>query len=430
MTVPAAVTIPVRTPFTLTGSATDPQGDALTYLWEQNDPGAAALGTPLTSNAKLTGPLFRVFGTKAEVSDDDTILSPSPGENVVGTVATRDFPDLGQVLKDQTNAASGTCPGAGETAASLDCFSEFLPTALYAGPMHFRLTARDGNVLGGGVAHADTTVSLAPAAGPFRTLTPAAGVTLPGGATAPVTWDPANTAAAPVGTANVRISLSTDGGRTFPTVLVDATPNDGAADVPLPNLATTTARLKIEAVGNVFYDVSHADFAITRSAVPDPTPTTPTTPAAPTTPTAPTTPAAPAAPSSPGGAPTSPGTSPSPTAVSRLAPTLRSVARRLRISRTGRVSVVLRCRTVGEGTAPRTCTGTLRITARVRGKVRTVGTARFSFARTSSRTVGVRLTSLARRSLRTSTAATIVVRVTGGRPSLATKRVRLVPVRR
>jgi hypothetical protein len=78
-----------------------------------------------------------------------------------------------------------------------------------------------------------------------------------------VTWDVANTDVAPVGTSDVRISLSVDGGRTYPYVLAASTPNTGSASVVLPMVGTTHARVKIEAVGNVFFDVSNADFAIT-----------------------------------------------------------------------------------------------------------------------------------------------------------------------
>ena len=76
-----------------------------------------------------------------------------------------------------------------------------------------------------------------------------------------VTWQVAGTdraALAPY----VRISLSTDGGLTFPTVLAASTPNDGSHTVTLPAVATTTARIKVEAVGNYFFDVNDADFAI------------------------------------------------------------------------------------------------------------------------------------------------------------------------
>ena len=60
----------------------------------------------------------------------------------------------------------------------------------------------------------------------------------------------------------MKISLSTDGGLTFPTVLAASTPNDGSQAVLLPNITTTTARIKVEAVGNYFFDVNDANFTI------------------------------------------------------------------------------------------------------------------------------------------------------------------------
>jgi hypothetical protein len=77
-----------------------------------------------------------------------------------------------------------------------------------------------------------------------------------------VTWNVANTSVAPVSTANVRITLSTDGGLTFPHVLAASTPNNGSRTVTLPSVSTTAARVKVEALGNVFFDVSNANFTI------------------------------------------------------------------------------------------------------------------------------------------------------------------------
>ena len=55
---PAGFTIPARTPFRLAGSATDADGDALTYTWEQRDLAAAPL-PPNTDDG--IGPIFRSF---------------------------------------------------------------------------------------------------------------------------------------------------------------------------------------------------------------------------------------------------------------------------------------------------------------------------------------------------------------------------------
>jgi hypothetical protein len=272
---PAQYTIPLRTPFALTGSATDADGDQLTYSWEQNDRGASpnGAGTALLSNVKTNGPLFAMFPFSGQISDADSLLYDSPGENHLTNDPTRVFPDLQQILDNNTNADTGSCsqgPIAPPVSqATTECYMEFLPTSDYVGvagvnadplALHMRFTARDGR---GGSNFADTTLLLANTAGPFLVTSPNTAVSLPGDSTQTVTWNVANTAAAPVNAANVKISLSVDSGHTYPFVLAASTPNTGSASVVLPMVGTTHARVKIEAVDNVFFDVSNADFAIT-----------------------------------------------------------------------------------------------------------------------------------------------------------------------
>jgi hypothetical protein len=277
VTTAPAFTIPLRTPFSLTGSATDSDGDVLTYMWEQNDRGAAT-GTALVNNVKTAGPLFRQFGTAANVSATDTLLSPSPGLNAVTTDPTRVFPDLGQILANNTNAVTGTCPAAPAAPAVVpaevrDCFSEFLPTADWVGfpgdrTLNFRLTARDAHPGGGGIGGAATKLTLAPAAGPFLVTSHSAAATLRGGSQQSVTWDVAGTDGAPVSASAVKLSLLSG------EVLAASTPNDGSATVTLPNVVADHERIKVEAVDNVFFDLSDADLAI--QAAPDVVVTDPT----------------------------------------------------------------------------------------------------------------------------------------------------------
>jgi hypothetical protein len=182
------------------------------------------------------------------------------------------FPDIGQILAGNTNAETGACPTAPPAPALVpdairDCFSEFLPTSDWVGlagdrTLNFRLTARDAHPGGGGIGRADTKLVLADGTGPFVVTSQGAPATLLAGSDQPVTWDVAGTAGAPIDAANVKISLSTDGGATFPTVLAASTANDGSATVTLPHVETTEARIKVEAVGNVFFDVSDADVTI------------------------------------------------------------------------------------------------------------------------------------------------------------------------
>ena len=216
----AAFTIPKQTPFTLTGSATDADGDALTYMWEEFDLGSAS---PPNNDVSAVRPIFRSF--------------------VPLTVPSRTFPRLPDILDN------------------VSTLGESLPTRNRT--MTFRLTARDNRAGGGGVNFASTTVTVSAAAGPFVVTQPDTGLSWRGNSAQTVTWNVAGTTAAPVSCANVAIHLSIDGGNTFPIVLTASTANDGSEDVTLPNAPTAQARVRISCVGNVFFDISNADFALT-----------------------------------------------------------------------------------------------------------------------------------------------------------------------
>lgn len=237
-------TIPISTPFALTGSATDANaGDILTYSWEQNDNASSSqTGTSSVASAtKATGPNWISF-------------APT-------TSPTRLFPKLATILAGAT--VSGPLTG-GDAGANTEALSSVART------LNFRLTVRDNApyssttpVSVGQTQYADMVVTVSSASGPFTVTAPNTAVSWAGNSTQTITWNVANTTATPVSCANVKISLSTDGGQTFPTVLAASTPNDGSEAIVIPNTATTTARVKIEAVGNIFFDISNTNFTIT-----------------------------------------------------------------------------------------------------------------------------------------------------------------------
>lgn len=231
-------TIPISTPFQLTGSATDPEGDAITYNWEQNDNSTTTGAASVASPTKLTGPNWLTFPSTA-----------SP---------TRMFPRLSTILAGL--AVTPPLPG-GDAGANIEALSSVTRT------LNFRLTARDnkpyvpGSTIGQ-TQFADSVVTVTNTAGPFKVTAPNTGVFWAATSTKTVTWDVANTTAAPINTANVKITMSTDGGNTFPIVLAETTPNDGSRDIVVPNTQTTTGRVKIESIGNIFFDISDANFTI------------------------------------------------------------------------------------------------------------------------------------------------------------------------
>jgi hypothetical protein len=218
----SAYTIPLLTPFRLTGSANDPDGDALTYCWEQYDLGPAGSPSSPSGNA----PIFRSLEGTAD--------------------SVRLMPKRSTILAGLNNAAY-----------------ERLPS--YARNMKFRLTVRDNRSGGGGVTYESSLTQLTvvnTVTGFKVTVANSTGVSYPAFSQQLITWDVSSTNIAPINTANVNILLSTDGGITFPVVLASNVPNTGNATVTIPNSQTVTGRIMVEAVGNIYFDINDRNFVI------------------------------------------------------------------------------------------------------------------------------------------------------------------------
>ncbi|HMJ07281.1 MAG TPA: zinc-dependent metalloprotease family protein [Chthoniobacterales bacterium] len=217
-------TIPSRTPFALTGSGSDADGDLLSYCWEERDLGVAQAGNTADNG---TSPIFRSF-----------YPTYTP---------TRIFPKASNLV---AGIFTNTAAPHGET----------LPVTNRT--LNFRLTVRDNRRNGGAINTADNIVTVVENGAGFAVTAPAGG-TFANGSSVATTWNVTGTNTLPVNTANVKISLSTDGGYTYPYVLAASTPNDGAETVALPaGVTSSTARVKVEAVGNIFFSISAANFAI------------------------------------------------------------------------------------------------------------------------------------------------------------------------
>jgi hypothetical protein len=215
--------VPKSTPFVLTGSATDIDGDALTYSWEETSLGTAGNWNSGNKNFFMS-------------------YTPTPSPS-------RLFPKQSVVLSGNYTGTKG----------------EYVPAT--AQTIQFRLTARDNKMGGGGVCYSINTITVSGTAGPLSVTYPdATGIVWGSSTPQTITWAVNGTNAAPVSCDSVKILISYNGGITYSTLL-GSTPNDGAELITAPTVTASilTCRIKVESKGNIFYDVSNNNFEISIS---------------------------------------------------------------------------------------------------------------------------------------------------------------------
>ncbi len=207
--------IPARTPFTLTGSATDIDNDTLTYSWEQFDLGAITSSQAEDQTDDGNRPLFKT-------------LSPSSN-------------------------TSRTLPAMSDILANKQVYGETLPTTTRA--LNFRFVVRDNQ---GNVSDDATKLTVITNQQGFSISQPNSW----NGTKQLVTWHTAATEQAPISCTHVNLLLSVDSGLTFSQTLANKTANDGSEEITLPELTTNKARLKLSCENNIFFAINDQDFQI------------------------------------------------------------------------------------------------------------------------------------------------------------------------
>ncbi|PJJ68169.1 reprolysin-like metallopeptidase [Chryseobacterium geocarposphaerae] len=228
--------IPKGTAFVLTASATDPENDPLTYTWEEFDDAGAVV------NGVITG------GTITAANLGTTTYGASFRSIAPTTSPTRYFPKLSSVLNGVLNNSTNQWESVSQVARA----------------SNFAVTVRDNNanVFQQQTQSALQTINVG-SDGPFKVndLYQYGFVNV----AAPILWDVVNTSSAPYSVTNVKIDYTVDNGTTW-NVLIASTPNDGSENFTFPaSLNNQTIKLRISAIGNVFYAVK--TIYVTTSAV-------------------------------------------------------------------------------------------------------------------------------------------------------------------
>jgi subtilisin-like proprotein convertase family protein len=227
--------IPISTPFELVGAASDIDGDDLTYSWEQVN----------IRNVDFTSSTISI----------QTAPTPADGNVPIARIF------------NPSSSPRRTIPQLSDILSNTPTVYERLPT--YTRNIKYRMYVRDNHPGGGATTHEQVSFEVDGLAGPFLVSEPNTCVSWQAGSSQTITWDVANTDNATVNCQAVKISLSLDGGYHYAYLLAANTPNDGSETIVLPaDICSNKSRIKVEAVGNIFFDVSNADFNIETNGTP------------------------------------------------------------------------------------------------------------------------------------------------------------------
>lgn len=213
----ADYSVPISTPFILTGGGTDTDGDTLTYTWEEVD-NSTSFSYVAADPTSTSTPLVRS-------------IAPT-------TSPERYIPSFDKVL-------------------SGNLFSSFESLASVAREMKFALQVRDNNASGIGQTASDQMVVNIVGDTPFEITSPENGGSVSSGEPVEITWEVASTNQSPFNVSLVDIYLSTDQGENF-TLVADDVTNDGAETINIPAGTDSEegAYIMIKSVGNIFYTIS------------------------------------------------------------------------------------------------------------------------------------------------------------------------------
>lgn len=208
--------VPLGTAFQLEGSGSDPNGDSLSYLWEQMDAQLA------TDSLLLSGPIFR---------------SRPPETSGVRQIGGRSDP--WEQLPQHPRTAT------------------------------FRLTVRDHHLGLGSNAYDEMQVHFVDSLERLSVVSPnTEGLQWETRSPILVQWNGAGLSGAPVHCDTVDVFLSTDGGQTYNLLLLEQVPNTGMASAVLPEITGQEFKIKVSCTGGYLFDVSEQPFGIYDPAAP------------------------------------------------------------------------------------------------------------------------------------------------------------------